>query len=147
MKKRKDKIQYGFLNNVKFMFREQWNFEKGAFLFSILYIFFDLIVSILAIWLPKAVLDMIHQSVTASFFVTRICIITLTLMTFKFFGYFTQQEILKSTVRILNMHFYIEKDWKILDMDYSLASSPEGKIKIEKGHNATNRKIFTIISI
>ena len=32
------------------------------------------------------------------------------------------------------MRFYIGKDWKFLDMDYGIAMSKEGKMKIEKAH-------------
>jgi ABC-type multidrug transport system fused ATPase/permease subunit len=141
MQKNKDKITHGFFNNISFMYSEQWRFEKKAFLFPVLYIIFDLIVSLITIWLPKVVLDMVSQSVSASAFVINICTLTIVLMICKYAGHFTQQEHLKCTVKILNMHFYIEKDWKILDMDYSLATSPEGKIKIEKGHSTTNRNI------
>lgn len=141
MQKNKDKITHGFLNNAKFMLHEQWHFEKKAFIFPVMHIIFDLVVSLIAIWLPKVVLDMIDRSASASVFVANILMITIALMFFRFLGYYTQQETLKSTVRILNMHYYIEKDWKILDMDYSIASSPEGKVKIEKGHDATSRNI------
>jgi len=142
MYKNKEKSTHGFLNNIKFMIHEQWCFEKKAFLFPFLYILSDSAVSLIAIWFPKVVLDMIHRSVSSAVFVTNLCIMTITLMIFKYGSYYTQQGILKTTVKILNLHFYIKKDWKILDMDYSLASSPIGKIKIEKGHNATNRNIF-----
>ena len=38
--------------------------------------------------------------------------------------------------------FYLGKDWKTLDMDYSIATSKEGKMKIEKGHSAINRNVY-----
>lgn len=142
MGKKKSKNSYGFFSNLKFMFREQWHFEKKALLFPIIFIGLDLAVSLMAIWLPKVVLDMISQSVSPSIFIATISTITIVLMICSYFSYYSQQGLLKSTVSILNMHFYIEKDWKILDMDYSLSSSAEGKIKIEKGHHATSRNIF-----
>ena len=40
------------------------------------------------------------------------------------------------------MRFYLGKDWKTLDMDYSIATSKEGKMKIEKGHSAINRNVY-----
>lgn len=142
MGKKKSKNSYGFFSNLKFMFREQWRFERKALLFPIIFIVLDLAVSLMAIWLPKVVLDMINQSVSPSIFIATISTITIALMICSYFSYYSQQGLLKSTVCILNMHFYIEKDWKILDMDYSLSSSAEGKIKIEKGHHATSRNIF-----
>lgn len=142
MRKKKDKISHGFFNNMKFMFREQWSFEKKAILFPIIFIIFDLAVSLIGIWLPKVVLDTINRSVSPYVFIANVGTITIALMILRYFSHYSQQGVLKSTVKILNMHFYIEKDWKILDMDYSLSSSAEGKIKIEKGHNATSRNIF-----
>lgn len=142
MGKKKSKNSHGFFSNLKFMFREQWHFEKKALLFPFIFIVLDLAVSLMAIWLPKVVLDMINQSVSPSIFIATISTITIVLMICSYFSYYSQQGLLKSTVSILNMHFYIEKDWKILDMDYSLSSSAEGKIKIEKGHHATSRNIF-----
>ncbi|MBO0994303.1 ABC transporter ATP-binding protein [Bacillus sp. SD088] len=142
MKNTKDKISHGFFDNMKFMFREQWSFEKKALLFPIVYIIFDLIVSLIAIWLPKVVLDSINRSVSPPVFIATIGTITIGLMVLRYFSHYSEQGVLKSTVKILNMHFYIEKDWKILDMDYALSSSPEGKIKIEKGHDATSRNIL-----
>lgn len=142
MSKEKVKATHGFFNNMKFMFREQWIFQKKAFVSPIIFILFDLIVSLIAIWLPKLVLDMINHSISPSIFVMNICLVTGALMILKFFSYYSQQDILKNTVRILNTRFYIEKDRKILDMDYSISSSPEGKIMIEKGHNTTNRNIL-----
>jgi len=49
------------MGSMIFMFREQWYFEKKAFIFPIIYIIFDLAVSLIAIWLPKVVLDMINR--------------------------------------------------------------------------------------
>lgn len=142
MKKNKKVISYSYLDNMKFMLKELWRFEKKAFFFSVFHIVFELLVVIIGIWLPKIVLDLINNSVAPSKFVTTTIVITAVLMIVKFISYISQQEILKSVTRILNTHFYIKKDWKILDMDYSFATSPEGKVKIEKGHNTTSRNIF-----
>lgn len=142
MQKSSDSYTHGFLDNMKFIIQEQWSFDKLAFVFPAIYIVFDVVASVLSIWLPKAVLDMIDRMVQPTTFIVTICIFTIILMFFKFFAYYAQQGVLKNTVKILNTKFYIKKDWKILDMDYSLASSPEGKVRIEKGHDATSRNIF-----
>ncbi|MDE5891283.1 MAG: hypothetical protein K2H45_00005, partial [Acetatifactor sp.] len=142
MKRSKNKNSHGLYSNILFMFHEQWRFEKKAFIYPAAFIVFDLAVALIVIWMPKTVLDLITQSVTSLHFITSICVMTMILMTFRYFSHYTQQEVYKSTVRILNQHFYIEKDWKILDMDYAMSSSPEGRIKIEKGHKTTNRNIF-----
>ncbi|WP_166639246.1 ABC transporter ATP-binding protein [Aureibacillus halotolerans] len=87
-------------------------------------------------------LDSINQSISPAAFITTIGTITIGLMFLKYWSHYSEQGVLKSAVNILNMHFYIKKDWKILDMDYSLSSSAQGKIKIERGHNATSRNIY-----
>lgn len=142
MKKNNKVISHNYFDNMKFMFRELWCFEKKAFFFPVFHIVFDILVAIIGIWLPKIVLDLISNSVATITFVMTVSITTAILMIVKYISYNSQQEMFKSVTRILNAHFYIRKDWKILDMDYSLATSPEGKIKIEKGHDTTGRNIF-----
>jgi ABC-type multidrug transport system fused ATPase/permease subunit len=138
----KKKITHGFFNNLKFMLREQWVFEKKAAITPFIRIFSDLAVSLMGIWLPKVVLDAIGQSVPADIFLIKIGLFAVALMLLRYISYYSEQGILKSTVRILNMHFYIEKDWKVLDMDYSISTSPEGKVNIEKAHNTVSRNIY-----
>lgn len=142
MKRSKNKNSHGLCSNILFMFREQWGFEKKAFIYPVAFIVFDLAAALIVIWMPKTVLDLIIQSVTSIYFITSVCVMTTILMIFRYFSHYAQQAVYKSTVRILNQYFYIKKDWKILDMDYAMSSSPEGRIKIEKGHKSTNRNIF-----
>lgn len=141
IKGEKEKITHGFFDNLKFMLHEQWVFEKKAAVIPFIRIISDLAVALMGIWFPKVVLDAIGQSVPVNIFLVRISLLTIILMLLRYISYYTEQGIFKSAVRILNMHFYIEKDWKVLDMDYSISTSPEGKIKIEKGHDAVNRNV------
>ncbi len=141
IKGEKEKITHGFFDNLKFMLHEQWVFEKKAAVIPFIRILSDLAVSLMGIWFPKVALDAIGRSIPANVFLIRIGLLTIALMFLGYISYYTEQGVFKSAVRILNMHFYIKKDWKVLDMDYSISTSPEGKIKIEKGHNAVNRNV------
>lgn len=123
------------------MISEQWNFEKKAVIVPFIQIPSALAVSFLGIWLPKVVLDAIESGVSANEFLIKISLLTIALMLLKYISYYTEQSILINSVKILNLHFYIKKDWKTLDMDYSISTSPEGKIKIEKAHQAINRNV------
>lgn len=140
--KKKSGNSYGLGSNILFMLREQWHFEHKAFLYPIIYILFDLAASFLAIWMPKTVLELIVQSVTSTYFILTVCIMTAGMMLFQYVSHYSKQSVFKSTVKILNQHFYMKKDWKVLDMDYELLSSPEGRVKTEKAHYAINRNIF-----
>jgi ABC-type multidrug transport system fused ATPase/permease subunit len=131
----------GLMSNFRFMLREQWAFEKKAVVIPFTRIAADIAVALLGIWLPKVVLDAISQSVPAEVFLLRIGWLALAFMFLKYASYYTEQEVLKSTVRIWNMRFYLQKDWKILDMDYARSTSAQGKINIEKAHYATSRNI------
>lgn len=146
-KNKKERISHGFFSNLKFMVHEQWNFERKAFLIPGIRIFSDLAAALMGIWFPKVVLDAIEVSAPAPEFLIKISLLTIALMLLKYVSYYTEQEILKKSARIWNLHFYIKKDWKILDMDYSVFASPEGKIKIEKAHMALSRNVnFNMVS-
>lgn len=140
--KKKSRNPHGLGSNILFMFREQWHFEHKAFLYPVIYIIFDLASAFLAIWMPKKVLDLIEQSVTSAYFILMVCIMTAGMMLFQYVSHYSKQSVFKSTVKILNQHFYMKKDWKVLDMDYELLSSPEGRVMTEKAHYAINRNIF-----
>ena len=124
------------------MIKEQWNFEKKPVFVWLIRIFSELVVSLTAIYFPKAVLDSISRSVSSSEFLFHIVILTVVLVIFRYLSFYLEQSIIIGAIRILNMRFYLGKDWKALDMDYSIATSKEGKMKIEKGHSAINRNVY-----
>lgn len=138
----KENAQHGILSNFWFMLKEQFTFDRKPLFVWILRIFSELVVSLLVIYFPKVVLDSIGQSISSSEFIFRIGILTMVLIIFKYTSFFTEQSVIIGAIRILNMRFYIGKDWKSLDMDYSMAISKEGKMKIEKGHSAINRNVY-----
>lgn len=132
---------HGMLSNFVFMMREQWSFEKKTILVWFIRIISDLIVAMSGIYFPKVVLDSIGKSISPSEFIMRIGLMTVVLMAFQFTGFFTEQSVIIGAIKILNIRFYIGKDWKALDMDYGIAVSKEGKIKIEKAHSSINRNV------
>ena len=138
----KEHTTHGVLNNFRFMIKEQWNFEKKPEFVWLIRIFSELVVSLTAIYFPKAVLDSISRSVSSSEFLFHIVILTVVLVIFRYLSFYLEQSIIIGAIRILNMRFYLGKDWKALDMDYSIATSKEGKMKIEKGHSAINRNVY-----
>ncbi len=138
----KEHTTHGVLNNFRFMLKEQWNFEKKPVFVWLIRIFSELVVSLTAIYFPKAVLDSISRSVSSSEFLFHIVILTVVLVIFRYLSFYSEQSIIIGAIRILNMRFYLGKDWKTLDMDYSIATSKEGKMKIEKGHSAINRNVY-----
>lgn len=142
MKSKQQEVTYGFKSNMKFMLQKQWEFEKKAFFSSLLYVIFEVAVSMVTILVPKIILDMIHNEESEYHFVLSVIAITLGWMLFKFISYYSEQGMLKNTAKILNRYFYIKKDQKILDMDYPVVTSPKGKELIEKGHDATSRNIL-----
>ena len=138
----KEHTTHGVLNNFRFMIKEQWNFEKKPVFVWLIRIFSELVVSLTAIYFPKAVLDSISRSISSSEFLFHIVILTVVLVIFRYLSFYSEQSIIIGAIRILNMRFYLGKDWKTLDMDYSIATSKEGKMKIEKGHSAINRNVY-----
>ena len=138
----KEHTTHGVLNNFRFMLKEQWNFEKKPVFVWLIRIFSELVVSLTAIYFPKAVLDSISRSISSSEFLFHIVILTVVLVIFRYLSFYSEQSIIIGAIRILNMCFYLGKDWKTLDMDYSIATSKEGKMKIEKGHSAINRNVY-----
>lgn len=138
----KEHTTHGVLNNFSFMLKEQWIFDKKTVFVWFIRIFSELVVSISAIYFPKAVLDSISRTVSSSEFLFHIGILTVVLVIFRYLSFYSEQSVIIGAIRILNMRFYLGKDWKSLDMDYSIATSKEGKMKIEKGHNAVNRNVY-----
>ena len=141
MKSQNRKNTHGFFSNLEFMVREQWRFEKKGVIIPLIRIPSQILVSLLGIWTVKVVLDSIERQVNAEEFIIRIGLLTLALMLLMFVNYYSEQTININTVKIWNLHFYINKVWKIVDMDYSNFSSAEGKTKIINGHLACNRNI------
>jgi hypothetical protein len=142
IKNKSKKLTHGFFNNLKFMIHEQWVFEKKALAIPFVRVFSDLAAALMGICLPKVVLDAIGQTVPPNEFLIRICGLTFALIILRYISFYTEQSVIKSAVKILNMRFYINKDWKALDMDYAISTSQEGKIKIEKGHSSINRNVY-----
>ena len=138
----KEHTTHGILSNLVFMLKEQWAFEKKPVFVWFLRILSDLAVSLLGIYFPKVVLDSIGKSISGSEFFLRISILTVVLMLFQYTSFFSEQSVIIGAIRILNMRFYIGKDWKSLDMDYGIAVSKEGKMKIEKAHSSINRNVY-----
>lgn len=138
----KEHTTHGILSNFGFMVREQWAFEKKPVFVWLLRILSNLVVSLLGIYFPKVVLDSIGKSISSSEFLLRISSLTLVLMIFQYISFFSEQSVIIGAIRILNMRFYIGKDWKSLDMDYGIAMSKEGKMKIEKAHSSINRNVY-----
>jgi len=137
----KQKNTYGFISNLIFMIREQWNFEKKGVFVPFIRIPSDITVSLLGIWIPKIVLDAIEKSIPVYEFVIQLSLLTIAMMVLMYVSYFAEQSIFMNSVRIWNLHFYIKKSWKIVDMDYPHFASPTGKTKIERAHQALNRNI------
>lgn len=90
MKRNKDKNSHGLYSNILFMFREQWHFEKKAFIYPAAFIVFDLAAALIVIWMPKTVLDLIIQSVTSFHFIIAVCVMTIILMIFRYFSHYAQ---------------------------------------------------------
>ncbi len=137
----KEHTTHGILSNLGFMLKEQWTFEKRPVFVWLLRILSDLVVSLLGIYFPKVVLDSIGKSISSSEFLLRIAGLSVVLMIFQYISFFSEQSVIIGAIRILNMRFYIGKDWKSLDMDYGIAVSKEGKMKIEKAHSSINRNV------
>lgn len=66
------------------MIKEQWNFEKKPVFVWLIRIFSELVVSLTAIYFPKAVLDSISRSVSSSEFLFHIVILTVVLVIFRY---------------------------------------------------------------
>lgn len=138
----KEHTTHGILSNLGFMLKEQWTFEKRPVFVWLLRILSDLVVSLLGIYFPKVVLDSIGKSISSSEFLLRIAGLSVVLMIFQYISFFSEQSVIIGAIRILNMRFYIGKDWKSLDMDYGIAVSKAGKMKIEKAHSSINRNVY-----
>lgn len=132
---------HGLISNILFMLHEQWNFEKKGVLLPFIRILSDVAISVLSLWLPKIVLDTISKSVLIYDFLFSIIIVTTSLIFLTYISYYTEQSIFMSSVRIWNLHFYSNKQYKIVDMDYSIATSEEGKRKIIRSHWSLNRNV------
>lgn len=138
----KEYTTHGILSNLGFMFKEQWTFEKRPVFVWLFRILSDLVVSLLGIYFPKVVLDSIGKSISSSEFLFRIAGLSVVLMISQYISFFSEQSVIIGAIRILNMRFYIGKDWKTLDMDYGIAMSKGGKMKIEKAHSSINRNVY-----
>ncbi|MBP1989560.1 ABC transporter ATP-binding protein [Paenibacillus eucommiae] len=141
MESEKRKHTYGFISNLIFMIRELWNFEKKGVFVPFIRIPSDIAVSFLGIWIPKIVLDAIEHSVPVYEFVMQLSLLTIAMMVLMYVSYYMEQSIFMGSVRIWNLHFYIKKSWKIVDMDYPHFASPAGKTNIERSHQALSRNI------
>ena len=138
----KEYTTHGILSYLGFMFKEQWTFEKRPVFVWLFRILSDFVVSLLGIYFPKVVLDSIGKSISSSEFLFRIAGLSVVLMISQYISFFSEQSVIIGAIRILNMRFYIGKDWKTLDMDYGIAMSKEGKMKIEKAHSSINRNVY-----
>lgn len=141
MKKMKSLNTHGFLSNFMFMISEQWKFERKGLIIPFIRIPSQIAVSLLGIWILKIVLDAVENGVTPQEFVLDIGLMSVLLMFLMYINYYSEQTLYMNCVKIWNLRFYINKVWKIVDMDYPNFASSEGKTKILNGHIACSRNI------
>lgn len=134
--------EYGFWSNFMYMIKALWNYRKNAFIISYFRIAASVATSVLGIWLPKIVIETLGDHETAEVFLTRLVVMTILMIITNTGSYLFEHQFYKIIVEFWNKYFYMNKDWKILDMDYARTISPEGKMKIQKGHGAVGGNIF-----
>ncbi len=134
--KNEEKPKYGVLENMIYLIKNMWSWDKGLFLFFVIQIPLIVIGPLLNIYMPKILIDSISQGVSIRQFLINIGI--------PIIGIIIVESMLKASyfkAQIGGMkyrHIYTLKHAeKSIDTDYENIDGPKGQDKLMKAIMAT----------
>ena len=132
----KDKPKYGLMENIGFLLKNMWRWDKGLFIFFLIQIPLLVLGPLLSIYLPKLLIDSVTKAVSLKQFLINIGVIIV--------GIILIETILKASTLKSNIggfkyrlkYIQLQVD-KAIDTDYENIDGPQGQDKMMKATMAT----------
>lgn len=137
--KMKKKNNYTFWENMKYVVGKQWDTNKSGVLFPILNIPMAILNSMLLIYFPKIVLELLMNEDKLQNIIIVIIIVTLLLTVLSYATFWLSKKTEFATIKL--RIDYLSRDFlkKIFELDYDVLTSPSGKNKIQRAENALSK--------
>ena len=138
-RKEKEKRAYGFWSNLFFIVREQWLYNKAFIFASVANMPTDAVASVIALYLPKAVLDCIARRAAAGEMIANVGLLSLCVVLAKMAGglldaYCTNRRL------VTEFCFWQPKLYeKAMDMDYHHFVYNRTRVLREKARDSLQR--------
>ena len=137
-KEKKDKPKYSIFQNVGYMLGNMWRFSKKMLITTFISIPLNLILTLIAVYIPKIILDSLELYDTF----TEIALIITSILSAQIFINLLNKFINKDndhwrvSVAMLSNKFIRIFNEKILDIDYEMLENPDIKNLAEKAREA-----------
>ena len=133
---KKEKKQYGLLENLRFLLANMWRWDKGLFLFFLFQIPLTVLGPFLKVYLPKVLIDSIASSVGLKQFITNIGVIIMAIILSETLLKATALRAANAGVKYRFKYLNIQAE-KVIDTDYENIDGPQGQQKMMKALMAT----------
>lgn len=130
--------KYNYFNNLRFMLKHHWNFDKSYILLQAGLSPVEAFMSVLAAFLPKLVLDCIENRSKPSELLIKVGIMSVVLIVFGYVQNVVQNKVWTSRMltRDILLHKLICN--KVMTMDYNNYAYNETRVLREKAWNAVH---------
>ncbi len=150
---KKDKLKYGKVNNILYLIKNMWKWDKGLFFFFLVQIPLLVLGPLLGIYMPKALVDSITEGVGVNRLLINVGIPIL--------GIIIVETILRASYfktltcgMKYRLRYMIEQVKKVADTDYENIDGPQGQNKFMKAlmatqsnHSATEAITKTLVEL
>ncbi len=134
----RNKNNYNYFNNLKFMLKEHWKFDKLYIILSVGLTPLGALTSVVAAYLPKTVLDCVENKSAVSDLLLKVGIMSLALIILNYLQGVLQNKSWtgRNLARDIMLHRLICN--KVMTMDYNNYTYNETRVLREKAWNAVH---------
>lgn len=132
--------------NFRYLFHELYLFRRGSVVLPVLGSIFQIALSLIAIWVPKVVLDLIESRADIYQLVSGIAVSGILLLAVSSVNAVIHNRIDSCSQIFLFTRLKAKWEEKMMDLDYGTFTSPTGKRSAEKARNAVSSPNYGIVS-
>lgn len=133
--------KYKFIDNLKYMLKMHWNFDKAYVFLPIAKILTKLLLSIITMYIPMIILDALTENKPISWITIRIVIASIGTIFLSIINTTSESQIMIGANKFFVLNNFYELAKKKMTMDYELYSSPQGKLAAKKAQSAVQGNI------
>lgn len=132
--------------NFRYLFYELRLFRKDSVFLPVLGSAFHLLQSLIAIWMPKLILDLIERKADAYILLRGIAVSTILLSAAASVHALVHNRIDSCSQIFLFTRLKAKWEEKMMELDYGIFASPAGKRSAEKARNAVSSPNYGVVT-
>ncbi len=132
--------------NFRYLFYELRLFRKDSVFLPVLGSAFHLLQSLIAIWMPKLILDLIERKADAYILLRGIAVSTILLSAAASVNALVHNRIDSCSQIFLFTRLKAKWEEKMMELDYGIFASPAGKRSAEKARNAVSSPNYGVVT-